>query len=115
MTQAELAAFLEAMEPTLRKAFLEAVEDIRSQAKLALIVSHIEAGRLDLALQALNLDPAFFAPLDDAMRAAYLTGGRDAITGLPAIPDPFPVARSSSGLTAAILALRLGFGSSRRG
>ena len=89
---ARLQAQIDAMEPLIRDAFLAAVNDVRSSAQLALIVGHLERGDVRAAVDALGLDPAFFAPLDDAIRAAYLAGGRDAILALPAIANPFPVA-----------------------
>jgi hypothetical protein len=80
------------MEPLIRDAFLASIADIRSSAQLSLIVGHLERGDARSAADALGLDPAFFAPLDDAIRAAYLSGGRDAIMALPAIANPFPAA-----------------------
>lgn len=85
-----LQALLDRLAPAVRDAFLAAIYDVRSEAQLAVIVGHIERGDIEAALRALNLDPAFFAPLDDAITAAYLQGGRDAAAGLPAIPSPFP-------------------------
>lgn len=99
---------IEAMEPQLRAAFLRAVEDIRSEAQLAVIAGHIEAGRVDLALEALHLDASFFAPLDDALTAAYLQGGRAALAGLPVIPDPAQPGKWLSALAAAIRARKAG-------
>jgi hypothetical protein len=87
-------ALAEQMEPRIRAAFLASIRDIRSEAQLSAIIGHIEAGRIDLALTALNLRPEFFAPLDDALRGAYLAGGAAAVTALPRIADPFPVRAS---------------------
>lgn len=95
-------AYLAAMEPVLRGAFLAAVEDIRSTAQLALIVGHLEAGRVDMALAALNLRAEFFGPLDDALRQAYYAGGVAAVAALPAIADPFAAGGWSSDSTSAI-------------
>lgn len=75
------------MEPELRAAFIDAINDITSEAQIAVIARAIDEGRIDDALRAMALDQRFFAPLDDALRAAYLEGGRDAIAGLPVIPD----------------------------
>lgn len=86
MDQFEKALAL--LEPQMRDAFLAAVADVRSSAQLAVIVQALENGRIDQAIAALNVDAAFWAPLDDAMRAAYLLGGRNAIAALPVIPDP---------------------------
>lgn len=110
----DIRKIIEAMEPRLREAFLAAVNDIRSEARLAAIIGALEDGRIDDALRALNLDDAFFAPLDDALRAAYFEGGRDALAGIPALPDPFRVRlRWRSALTVAIGAQRRGSGTDR--
>ena len=82
------------LEPQFRAAFLRAVNDMRSSAQIAVVAKAIEEGRISDAVAALNVDPAFWAPLDDAMRAAYLQGGRDAIAALPVIPDPAGLGQS---------------------
>ena len=82
---------LDKFEPQFRKAFLAAIQDVRSSAQLSTIVGHLEAGNITAAVAALNLAPGFFAPLDDTIRAAYLAGGRDALAALPAISSPFPM------------------------
>lgn len=91
---AAIQAALDAMEPALRDAFQRAVDDLRSQAQLALLVDALERGNIEQAIAILNVDPAFFAPLDDAIRAAYLQGGRAAIAALPVIPDPAGLGKS---------------------
>lgn len=83
-----IQAALDAMEPQFRAAFLRAVEDIRSSAQLAAIVDALDKGNIDLAVRLINVDAAFWSPLDDALMGAYLRGGRDAIAALPVIPDP---------------------------
>jgi hypothetical protein len=90
---------LAAMKPQVRDAFLAAVADLRSNAQIALVARAIEEGRIEDALRILNVDPVFFAPLDDAIRAAYLLGGRDAIAALPVIPDPASLGKWLSALT----------------
>lgn len=90
---------LDKLAPEVRDAFVAAINDVTSNAQLAVIVGHLEAGRIDAALAALNIRPEFFAPLDDALRTAYLIGGRDALAGFPAIADPFTAAAWLRGLT----------------
>lgn len=84
----QIEAALATLEPALRQAFLRAVADITSSAQLAAIVRALEEGRINDAVRMVAVDEAFWAPLDDAIRAAYLQGGRDAIAALPVIPDP---------------------------
>jgi hypothetical protein len=81
---------IDAMEPAIRDAFLASIADVRSSAQLSAIAGHLARGDIAAAVLAVGIVPGFFAPLDDALRAAYLMGGRDAIAALPAITDPFP-------------------------
>jgi len=99
---------LDELAPTIRAAFLQSLADIKSEAQMALLVSAYERGDIEGFLRVLNLRPEMFAPLDDALRAAYLEGGRNALAGLPAIPDPFPVGVWLRGLMAAIHARKRG-------
>ena len=77
-------------------AFMEAIAKVTSTAQLQTIVGHLEAGNIEAAVQALKLDPSFFAPLDRALNEAQYQGAVMVLAGLPKIKDPFPVARSSS-------------------
>lgn len=85
-----LQAILDKLEPAVRRAFEEAIADIRSAAQLHAVIGHLEAGDINAAIVALNLRAEFFAPLDDALRQAFNAGGVSALAGLPALPDPFP-------------------------
>ena len=85
---AQLQRQIDALEPVIREAFFRAVGDIRSDAQLALVVDALESGDVQRLLTVLNLDPAFFTPLDRAIQAAYIEGGARALSGLPVIPDP---------------------------
>jgi len=96
---ADIRAVIRNLQPELQAAFLDAVNDIRSTAQLSVITRALEEGRVEDALTAMRLSEQFFAPLDDALRAAYLEGGRDALVGLPAIADPFQLATWWSALT----------------
>ncbi len=82
---------LDKLEPQVRRAFLLSIADVKSEAQLAVIVGAIERRDFEAAFQALNLRREFFAPLDDALRAAYLQGGVSALSGLPRLPGPFAV------------------------
>ena len=87
-----LQAILDRLEPAVRRAFEEAIADIRSAAQLQAVIGHLEAGNVEAALIALNLRAEFFQPLDDALRSAFNAGGVSALAGLPALPVPFPLA-----------------------
>ncbi len=79
---------IEALEPSFRKAFLDSVADVKSAAQMSVIIRALEENRIDDVINALNLKPEFFAPLDDAIRAAYLQGGRASLSALPALTEP---------------------------
>ena len=90
----KLDEILARLEPQIRKAFEDAINDIKSVAQLQAVIGHIEAGNIEAALIALNLRPEFFAPLDNAIVAAFNAGGISALAGLPALATPFPLVRA---------------------
>lgn len=85
----EVQAILDALEPEVRKAFLDAIGRITSQAQLQTVIGHIQNGNIEAAVAALRVDPVFFQPLDRALSDAYYRGGVAALAALPKIPDPF--------------------------
>lgn len=85
----EVQAILDALEPEVRKAFLDAIGRITSQAQLHTVIGHIQNGNIEAAIAALRVDPVFFQPLDRALSDAYYRGGVVALAALPKIPDPF--------------------------
>lgn len=90
----KLAAILARLEPDVRRAFEEAIADLRSAAQLQAVIGHIEAGNIEAALIALNLRAEFFRPLDEALAKAFNAGGVSALAGLPTLPVPFPLGRA---------------------
>lgn len=79
---------VEGLEPQMRNAFLASIEDIANAADFSVIVLALQEGRLDDAIRAMHIAPEFFAPLDDAIRRAYLEGGRASLVALPPISAP---------------------------
>lgn len=73
----------DAMVPSVRKAFLQAIADVRSGARLSLIVEAIERGRVDEVFQLLNMDDSLFAALDESIRTVFLSGMEYQRTVLP--------------------------------
>lgn len=108
---ADIQAALDTLEPALRKAFFDAVDRVKSTAQLQAIIGHLEAGNTEAAVQALRLDPSFFAPLDRAIGEAHWQGGVMALASLPRLRDPFPGAELSSALMGATRARKHGSGS----
>lgn len=98
---ADLQAMIDAWEPQIRRAFLQAIQDITSEAQLSLIVDAIERGDMARLQAVLNVDPLFFAPLDRAITGAYIEGGTRALAGLPVMPDPAGPGKSFSASTGA--------------
>jgi len=90
---ADIRTVIAAMEPQLRRAFLTAIADIQSEVQLAIIVRALQDGRIEDAITALRLDPVFFEPVAEALTGAYLEGARDALEGIPRLPDPLLKAR----------------------
>jgi hypothetical protein len=75
-------------EPSLRRAFEEAVEDIRSNIIMRRVVERLERGDIPGAIAAMHLDEAAFRPLDEAIRQAFNGGGVAAVEQMPALRDP---------------------------
>lgn len=75
-------------EPMLRAAFIEAIDDIRSNIVLRRVVERLERGDINGAVKAMNLDPAAFRPLDEAIRQAFNGGGIATVEQMPVLRDP---------------------------
>jgi hypothetical protein len=87
---ADIQAVLDTFEPQLRKAFLDAVEQVKSVAQMQAIIGHLQTGNVEAAVQALRLDKSFYAPLDRVMAEVFWQGGVMALASLPRMRDPFP-------------------------
>lgn len=76
-------------EPDVRKAFLEAIDDIKSAIVLRRIVERLEKGDIAGAIRAFGLDDtAAFRPLDRAIAQAFEGGGIAAVQDMPTLRDP---------------------------
>lgn len=62
------------MTPSVRQAFLDAIGNIRTAARLRDIEAMLDGGNIEGLLDALNLSPEYFAPVADAVDAAFHTG-----------------------------------------
>lgn len=91
MADHDIIKLLDELAPSVRAAFLASIADIKSEAQITAIIEALRRGDIAGAVQVMNLRAEMFAPLDDALRAAYLRGGADALSALPRLPDPFPV------------------------
>jgi len=75
----------------MRAAFEEAVNSIRSASTLKAVQDAIAAGDVDRLIRILGLDETTFAPLTEALRDSYLTGGQfaaDILTPIPTVDGP---------------------------
>lgn len=88
----EVLDALARIEPQFRQAFIEAFQRVADAAEIARIADLIEAGQIDAAARALNVNPTVLAALHEAERAALVTGGNLVLSGLR-IRDPFTGSR----------------------
>ena len=77
------------LEPKVRKAFLDAIGEIRKAADPSAIARMIERGDIEAAIRAMRFEPGLFGPLDRALEEAYRNGAITALAELPRIRDPY--------------------------
>jgi hypothetical protein len=82
---------LDQFDATLRKAFSDAVYNLRDQAQLDQIVRMLERGDVDGALRAVGLDPVSLRTWEQRFEEAFEQGGRFTVQQLP-------ITRAPSGL-----------------
>jgi len=82
---ARLGDLISTWEPQLRRAFIEAVYNMRDAAQIGLIEEYLSKGDIDNALRAVNLDPQAWQPFDIAMRNAFAAGGEATAAVVPVI------------------------------
>lgn len=70
-------------DPIIRKAFLEAFDDIRDGVDIQAVARALERGDIEAAVRAMNLDPAAFRLFERAITDAYAAGGIATIEALP--------------------------------
>ena len=85
---ARLRELIASFEPSLQRAFLEAIDEIKSQAEIGRIAALLERGDVEGAIRAMHIDPVAFRGLDEAIRQAYISGGSATTSGLPTLRDP---------------------------
>lgn len=75
-------------EPLLRNAFMESIQDIRSNIQIKRIVERLERNDIAGAIEALYLDPTPFRPLDRAIAQAFEGGGVANVADMPKLREP---------------------------
>lgn len=81
----KLAQLIEALEPSIRDAFLAAIASVRARAPVSVIADLVEAGRIDDVLQVLGIDSALLSPLSESVRSAFVAGGAQGMAEVPPI------------------------------
>jgi len=75
-------------EAAFRKAFSEAVGDIKKNAVIKDLVDRIDAGDIDGVLTAMGINEASFGSIEQAIQNAYRKGGDTGALQVGRIPDP---------------------------
>ena len=75
-------------EAALRKAFSEAVSNIKDNAVIKDLAERIDAGDIEGVLIALGITEAAFGPIEQVIQAAYRKGGDTGAKQVGRIPDP---------------------------
>lgn len=83
--RAQIRRLLEASAPEIQRAFLDAINTIKSEARLAEIVRFLEAGRIDQAVESLGISRAVFSAYDRALSSAYTQAGELAASQIPPV------------------------------
>ena len=72
-----VADLLEIHEPRVQEAFIDAVQNLSDNIPIGRLTDAIARGDVEEALRLINLDDAVFDGISEAVRAAYVDGGRD--------------------------------------
>lgn len=81
--QKRLDALLSAMEPSVRKAFIAAMQARSSSISITELVRLLDEGRIEAALDLLRVNQAFLFPINEAVRASLIAGGQLTAAGIP--------------------------------
>jgi Phage Mu protein F like protein len=78
---------LDQYEPDVKRAFIEAIQEITSKVRLADLVKALERGDTNGALDVLYIDSAAYEAFTRVLADAYETGGKFTIDGLGTLKD----------------------------
>ncbi|MGN6538946.1 MAG: head morphogenesis protein [Mesorhizobium sp.] len=84
----QLEALASQWEPTLRAAWEDAIDRIRSNVVLKTIIELLEKHEVDAAVRALGIDEDFFARFEIELVRAYNDGGLSTVDNMPSLRDP---------------------------
>lgn len=80
-----LNLLVDKLEPSVRKAFFQAIAGVQNDVQFALLELALKSGNVDEAMRVIGLGAEYFRPLEEAMRAAHLAGGDWAIASVKAM------------------------------
>lgn len=72
-------ALVEKLEPSIRKAFMDAMQDWRDKIDWRRLIAALERYDVEGAISSLNLSPAALSAFGEAKRAAFVEGGAAAV------------------------------------
>ncbi|PWJ81493.1 phage Mu protein F like protein [Pseudaminobacter salicylatoxidans] len=78
---------LDRFEPEVRRAFLDAIDELRNGVDLQALIRALETGNIDAALRAAHIEGAAYSGLRRAIEAVYVSAGKDAVDALPILRD----------------------------
>ena len=74
--QRQINALLAKLEPSVQEAFNVAIQAARRQVNVTALIEALDRGDLGAAVRLLQLPQGVLFPLEDAIRAAYVEGGK---------------------------------------
>src|SRR5690606_24283688 len=75
----QLQQFLSRLEPTIARAFQQAVSRVKSQARIAELEAAIRANDAEAAFRAAGFRPGSWTPVTEALRTTFIEGGQFAV------------------------------------
>jgi hypothetical protein len=81
--QRQIETLLRRLEPAVAEAFQAAIIAARGRVDIAQLVAALDAGDLGAAVRLLTLPQGVLFPLEDAIRAAYIDGGKMVAVAAP--------------------------------
>lgn len=81
--QKGLRALIDTLEPRVAEGYFASVADLRDSVVMTHLVDALERRDIEAALDALNIEPAAFAPLRRSIQQAYEAGGNLTSNSLP--------------------------------
>lgn len=75
LTRRQMTLLLARLDTRIQKAFLQAIYDARSFAKINELIAAVQTTDVDRIMSAIGMKDSTFAPMTESIRAAYVEGG----------------------------------------